>query len=264
MEQRLTLEEISERTGVERRTLRSWVAEGLLAGPFKPGRGATYPEGNVERALAVRALKEIHGQSFAEIRKRLMLAGEDEIRRWAAEAQSVSPKLSPVGDYLRRVREKGAPPPPPASMSAPMSFERDDLDEGAPPRRSAGIPASKAVGEEARAERELRSLYERLAETGREDRYPPKFARVDVANGARGPVISDLAGIEALLAVLGSAGNGAPSRRARGTEWFVIPVTPDLHLSVRGDLSPRERAMLERVADLIRMILSGGLQDDDH
>ncbi|MFD1807566.1 MerR family transcriptional regulator [Gemmobacter lanyuensis] len=40
LEHDLTLEELSQRTAIEPRTLRSWVSEGLLAPPLKAGRGA--------------------------------------------------------------------------------------------------------------------------------------------------------------------------------------------------------------------------------
>ena len=79
----LTLEELSERTGVEARTLRSWVSDGLLSPPLKGGRGARYPASNVDRALAVRALKDLHGLSMSEIGRRFMMATEERIREWA-------------------------------------------------------------------------------------------------------------------------------------------------------------------------------------
>ncbi len=71
------------------------------------------------------------------------------------------------------------------------------------------------------------------------------------------------AGIDALLAVLEAAARVPSVKRVRGANRYHIPITPDLELSVRGEISPRDRAMLERVADLIRAILTGGLTHDD-
>ena len=52
MDDDISLDDLSDLTGVERRTLRSWVADGLLSAPLKVGRGALYPRANVDRAMA--------------------------------------------------------------------------------------------------------------------------------------------------------------------------------------------------------------------
>ena len=114
----ITLEELSERTGVEARTLRSWVSEGLLSPPFKAGRGARYPASNADRALAVRALKDLHGLSLAEIGRRFMMATEDQIREWAIETGPTSAPRGTARDYLSRIQGRGIKP-----LSAPKSMD---------------------------------------------------------------------------------------------------------------------------------------------
>jgi DNA-binding transcriptional MerR regulator len=109
LEPDLTLEDLSERTGVETRTLRSWVSEGLLAPPLKAGRGARYPASNADRALAVRALKDLHGLSLAEIGRRFMMASQEQIRDWALEAGTTSAPPGSARDYLVRLRASSAP-----------------------------------------------------------------------------------------------------------------------------------------------------------
>ncbi|MGA2045420.1 MAG: hypothetical protein ABSG83_18870 [Roseiarcus sp.] len=50
-----------------------------------------------------------------------------------------------------------------------------------------------------------------------------------------------------------------PSRRkARGDVRVHIPITPDLELTIRGDHSPEEIARVEQIADLLRILLTGG------
>ena len=235
----LSLEEISEATGVERRTLRSWVAEGLLAPPSKAGRGATYPASNVDRALAVRALQDVHGMQLAEIRKRLMLADEAQIRAWAAEGRTPQLRLSSARDYLRSIdhgRTGRADP-------------RDDHLRRLQDQRVAARhepPEAPWPGAGKKASEWQRSL-------DKEELWQRKKASV-----AR-----DLAGIEALVVVLEASVRVPPGRRARGSEWVRIPITPDMELMVRGELAPPDRATLERVADLIRAILTGGISNDD-
>lgn len=134
MDDALTLEELSNRSGVEPRTLRSWVSEGLLSPPFRPGRGAKYPASNADRALAVRALKDIHGLSLAEIGRRFMAAGEEQISAWALEAGVTAVPPGSAREYLREVRTRNAPAAAPAfggalhesGMSAAQS-RGDDL-----------------------------------------------------------------------------------------------------------------------------------------
>ena len=103
----ISLHELSERTGVEARTLRSWVSDGLLAGPDKIGRGALYPESNIDRVHAVLALKGTY--SMSEIARIFMVATADQIEDWAAGRLPEKRARSAALDYLRSI--KGAPSP---------------------------------------------------------------------------------------------------------------------------------------------------------
>ena len=48
----LTLAELAERSGVEIRTLRSWMAQGVIPGPEAVGRNARYAAAALTRARA--------------------------------------------------------------------------------------------------------------------------------------------------------------------------------------------------------------------
>lgn len=220
----LTLEELSERTGVEPRTLRSWVSEGLLSPPFKPGRGAKYPASNADRALAIRALKDLHGLTLAEIGRRFLMASDEQIREWASSAGQTSAPAGSARDYLRMLRdravaaEKGRP-----SSSAHYS-----------PR-----PAMPAA-----TQAHLASSYE----SRRSAAEHTSHAAADAADRTR--IEQLIFALEALLAT------PAP-RRATSTIWTRISITADLELSVRGDLAPAERLLFEQLADQLRAILTG-------
>ena len=224
----LTLEELSARTGVEARTLRSWVSEGLLSPPFKPGRGARYPAGNADRALAVRALKELQGLSLSEIGRRFMMATQEQIREWA---QAAGPTLASRGsarDYLARIEA----------------------------RATEAEPTKPAV------------LFRR--EVGPSVRAAPAFQKPVLAEPSNRPYGSrrseqrdtELAGIERLILQLERVMEAPAPRRARGAVWTRISITPDLELSVRGDLEPRERILFEQLADQFRAILMGRARND--
>ena len=219
----LTLEELSARTGIEPRTLRSWVAEGLLSPPFRSGRGARYPSTNADRALAVRTLKDLHGLSLPEIGRRLMLASDEQIRRWAAE---LNPTLAPRGtarDYLRQIQ---------ADM----------------PIRHTPAVLSKA---------DLRLSF-LSSSTGRRTKPGARPTSAPAEPGLR----PNLAQLERLILRLEEVLEGPVAKRSRGTVWTHIPITPDFEFAIRGDLEPRERALFEQLADQFRAILTGRSSHD--
>lgn len=224
----LSLEELSDRTGVEARTLRSWVSEGLLSPPFKPGRGARYPASNADRALAVRALKDLHGLSLSEIGRRFMMATEDQIREWALEAGPTSASSGSARDYLRRIQAQSVAEGPPQRS---MDFLQKKFASSASERRSPKSGFNKPSMPSYRMPRSD----ERQAE---------------------------LASIEQLILQLEKVLEAPAPRRSRWAVWTRISVTPDLELSVRGDLEPRERVLFEQLADQFRAILTGRARND--
>jgi DNA-binding transcriptional MerR regulator len=213
----LSLAQLAERAGIEARTIRSWIAQGLIAGPSTRGRGASYPPETLTRLLAIKALRDRYGMPLARIRQELMLASADAIRGWAREGEGLPPDAAtpapPAGsalDYLRALRasglgEKGKPASPPVAASM-----------GKPPFGKAPFMASEA---------------------------PIPDAPMD--------------GVDVLLRRLGGELAAMVPRKAKGDVWLRIAVTPDFELAVRGDLSPDQIARLERVADLMRHILLG-------
>ena len=224
----LTLEELSERTGVGSRTLRSWVSEGLLAPPFRPGRGARYPATNADRALAVRVLMSLHGLSLSEIRHRFMMVAEEQIRDWALEAgQTVAPHGT-ARDYLNRI--------------AACHIEAD------PAHSSAKISNRKSLRhapEGSSRERTSGNLSSQSSKPSNDERR-----------------LAKLAGIEKLILQLEKTLDNPAPRRSRGDIWTRISVTPDLEISIRGNLDSRERILFEQLGDHFRAILSGRTSND--
>ena len=227
-EHELTLEELSERTGVEARTLRSWVAEGLLSPPFKPGRGARYPASNADRALAIRALKDAHGLSLSEIGRRFMMATEEQIREWALEAGPTTTPKGAAREYLSKIRARVNKPEPVKAYVLRKVTKSVSASEQEP-------SAQMSISSEPRG----------------------FFRAYDFEKKQ-----ADLASIERLILQLQEVLEAPAPRRARGAVWTRISVTPDLELSLRGDLEPRERILFEQLADHFRAILTGGTKND--
>lgn len=224
IENDITLEELSQRTGVEARTLRSWVSEGLLAPPFKPGRGARYPASNADRALAVRLLKDGHGLSLAEISHRFVMATEDQIRQWARETSMTSVKPGSARAYLSGLKRRASTP---ADISSPV------------------IRSSESYSSIQHMDRQF--SYSMPQSSGK-DEGDKKNAKV--------------ANIERLILQLERALENPAPRRSRGTIWTRIYITPDIEISIRGDLEPRERSIFEKLADQFRAILTGRTKNE--
>ncbi len=223
----ITLEELSERTGVEPRTLRSWISEGLLSPPSKSGRGATYPATNVERAKAVLTLKNSYGMTLADIGRRFMTATEEQIEEWAEELLTATRSRGSAREYLRNIE---------AQKKVPLAY------------KMAPIPRARSEGQHSEERRDLFG-----------DKKPRFSERREAKRLERE---ESLASIEQLIVSLEELFEGPAPRRARGMIWNRISITPDLELSIRGKLEPRERALFEQLADQLRAILIGGKKRD--
>ncbi len=223
----ITLEELSERTGVEPRTLRSWISEGLLSPPSKSGRGATYPKTNVGRAKAVLTLKNAYGMTLADIGRRFMTATEEQIEEWAEELLTTPRSRGSGREYLRNIDTQ---------REVPLAY------------KMAPMPRARSEGRHSEERRELFG-----------DKKPRFSERREAKRLERE---ESLASIEQLIVSLEELFEGPAPRRARGMIWNRISITPDLELSIRGKLEPRERALFEQLADQLRAILIGGKKRD--
>ena len=230
--QDLTLEELSERTGVEARTLRSWISEGLLARPLKPGRGARYPASNTDRALAVRFLKDTRRLPLSEIRRRFMTAGEDKIREWALKTGSPPIPPGSAREYLHEVETRGGKPMP-ADHPVDLADMKPAL--GTPE----GSPGGWGLGDIPLRQRSLN----------------PGVQMPDSDEDQ-----TDLPSIAKLIVQLATLRESPAPRHSKGTPWTRISITPDFEISIRGDLEPHERALFEQLADHIHAILTGRLK----
>jgi DNA-binding transcriptional MerR regulator len=66
----MTLAELADTCGLSARTVRFYIARGLLAGPVKAGRDAEYTSDHVQRLERIKAL-QADGMTLAEIQGKL-------------------------------------------------------------------------------------------------------------------------------------------------------------------------------------------------
>lgn len=108
------LAELSEATGVEGRTIRHWVSNGVVPGPNRMGPRARYPEEALDRVRAVSAMRDVHRMSLSDVRREVLDGDPARMATYATEASSGAPPRSAAADYLASLGaepSRAAPPP---------------------------------------------------------------------------------------------------------------------------------------------------------
>jgi DNA-binding transcriptional MerR regulator len=118
----LTLADLSRLADVTPRTVRYYVAQGLLPSPGQTGPGARYPESTLPRLQLIREMQRSH-LPLAEIRTRLAGLTDAEVAAMAAPASA--PPSDTAIDYIRGILGAARPTqPPPAAGAAPALAPR--------------------------------------------------------------------------------------------------------------------------------------------
>lgn len=94
-----SLMELAELTGLQPRTIRNYIENGLLAGPSSHGRGARYSDSDRQRLILIRDFRERENLSLREIRHRLALLNAGDLARASATLSHPNPKSSALA-YL--------------------------------------------------------------------------------------------------------------------------------------------------------------------
>jgi DNA-binding transcriptional MerR regulator len=116
-----TLQDLADLADVTPRTIRYYVAQGLLPSPDRVGPGAVYSPGHLDRLRLIRRLQREH-MPLADIRLRLGSLDDRAVRE-LAEASPVAPPSTSASDYIRTVLA-GAPLARRLSdISAPATYQ---------------------------------------------------------------------------------------------------------------------------------------------
>jgi DNA-binding transcriptional MerR regulator len=132
-EPRYSLADLGRVAGVTPRTVRYYIAQGLLPGANDSGKGAWYDDQHLARLRLIRELQRQH-LPLAEIRSRLTELSDDQVTSLLeAEAAKPAPPDSSALDYIRTILGTGsvtrepAPATPPAPQPAPAFLRRMSL-----------------------------------------------------------------------------------------------------------------------------------------
>src|SRR4051812_16982804 len=131
-----SLTDLAQVSGLQARTIRSWVAQGLMPRPISHGPAARYPSDSVQRLLAIRVMRDLLGMSLTAIRQELLIASPEQIETYASRAAILAPEPDEVAtketgtrgdqasvlDYLRDLRSRGAPTPHATDVAQPYGF----------------------------------------------------------------------------------------------------------------------------------------------
>jgi len=148
---RYSLTELADLAGVTPRTVRYYLAQGLLPAVGQSGPGSKYDARHLARLRLIRRLQAEH-LPLAEIRRRLDGLGEDEIRSLAGSEEPAPPTDSAL-DYLRSVL--GGPVPDRGPLG-PRLGPRFPPPRRVPARMTAEVtadPAAPSPAPDALAER---------------------------------------------------------------------------------------------------------------
>lgn len=109
-----SLDELASEADVTPRTVRYYIAEGLLPPPLSPGRNARYTREHLDRLVLITDMKARY-MPLKEIRRSITAMSPEQIRRQAARRSGVraresrpTPDVSSAQDYLSGVMEDAA------------------------------------------------------------------------------------------------------------------------------------------------------------
>ena len=151
---RMTLSELTEAADVSVRTVRYYIAEGLLPPPAGAGPHSAYSQGHLDRLRLIQRLKERY-LPLKEIRRRLAGLEDDEVRslldaevdasREAVLEKSLwEPSLADARTYLQMLDEREP------YRTEPLPFQGPAAEAAVAPRSASPRPASPAAGHRAR------------------------------------------------------------------------------------------------------------------
>jgi DNA-binding transcriptional MerR regulator len=157
--------ELADLAGVTTRTVRYYLAQGLLPGVGQSGPGSKYDDRHLARLRLIRRLQTEH-LPLAEIRRRLDALDEDEIRELAGTEPVSAPPDSAL-DYLRALLDPHVQPrrtirsaslarmsmAPPAAPSAPNVPAERLGDPSVPTPATASVAAPAPPAERSQWER---------------------------------------------------------------------------------------------------------------
>jgi DNA-binding transcriptional MerR regulator len=135
-----TISELSALSGLSVRTIRYYVAQGLIPSAGSGGPATRYPDATLARLRLITRLRDAH-QPLAEIRKQLLALSDDQVLALAGTPAEPEPAGTAL-DYVRSVLGGSRPD---ATLRPHASLLRAAADPGPPRAASATSPTRATV-----------------------------------------------------------------------------------------------------------------------
>jgi DNA-binding transcriptional MerR regulator len=224
-----SITDLAHLTGLSVRTIRYYLAQGLIPASGESGPGAHYGEGHLGRLRLVRRLQQQH-LPLAEIRARLADLTDADVTDLAGEPAATPPEADTSAlDYVRAVLagSSGIADARPALPAQPAASS----PSAATLAPAAGLPAMRDTPLRAR------SLLSRFAMPHASEQAAPH--RDDAQPLAAEPVTPE---------------DPAPPSIER-SQWERLSLGPNLELHVRRPLGRLEQKRVERLITIARQVL---------
>ncbi len=154
---RYSLADLCDLADVTARTVRFYVAEGLLRSPGS-GSGAKYDDGHLWRIRLIKSLQREH-LPLAEIRARLAALGDDEVRELAKRDRQPSASRGGAVEYVRAVLAGRGVAPALRAAAPSQTTEPAAQTRPSPPAAAFAVRHLAAAGEPSGPDR---SQWERI------------------------------------------------------------------------------------------------------
>lgn len=216
-----TLADLAALTGIPARTIRYYIAQGLVPAPGREGPATRYPAATLDRLRLIARLRDVH-QPLASIRATLAGLGDDEVRDLAGDGGAqAQPAPESALEYVRALLGEAAP-------------------EGAAGSGSAAGPGGARGGRPAFFLRTLAPESSWLAASDLDaSRTALPLEELDREPSGSGPAPSPAAQV-------------ATGDRS---QWERIAITADIEIHVRRPLSRRDNRVVERLLAFARQLL---------
>ena len=240
-----SLQDLADQTGIEPRTIRSYIERGLLPGPDSRGRNAEYSREHLDRLKVLTLVRDAY-RSIPLDRVRQLLQ-----RLSALQIQEMAEGRLAIGDVLDTDERRQK-----SSALSYLSELRREAEGGGidskAARGDAGAAASmpREVGPHA----ETRRVRAQKVEISKEIRLRYGMSTEPARPASASPV-------EQLLTALAEIiGPQSVSRAATSQAWHRITITPDIEMSVRDSFTAEQIVQFQRVADALRILLTKGVR----
>lgn len=230
-----SISDLARLTGVSVRTIRYYLAQGLIPAVGESGPGVHYGEGHLGRLRLIRRLQQQH-LPLAEIRTRLASLTDEQVTALAgieAPATGPAPETSAL-DYVRSVLA-GRP-----TLAAPtVAHVASPTAAPAPASMAPDAPSAAATPALRETPRSEASFLQRLS--------MPFASEVDAA--AHEPALPP-----ATARLPAGLAEPAPPSIER-SQWERLSLGPNLELHVRRPLGRLEQKRVERLITIARQVL---------